>query len=56
MNYKAILENIYDEATDRDKITIGILLSSRMDAHKKKIVEQIIEKYRPEYFDDKLKK
>lgn len=56
MDYKAILENIYDEATSEEKREIdeffSMIKTEKEKSHLLRIAEKIIRKYRPQYFTE----
>ena len=54
-NYKTVLENIFEKASEKEKMQINTLLTyingqGSLDSYQERMADKIIIKYRPEFY------
>lgn len=55
IDYKTVLENIFEKASEKEKMQINTLLAffngqGSLDSHQERMADKIIIKYRPEFY------
>lgn len=55
IDYKTVLENIFEKASEKEKLQINTLLSyfnvqGSLNPHQERMADKIIIKYRPEFY------